>query len=537
MVTIKGKRRNSKNYETKSFTRIPSDVISASTITKETITLEEIKKYFPQSPYASEWYCYNLFYNQMAHPYISNKEFLSKVSSYDQITFLEYLESEKCFFSQVCQFYNVKYKFKNKENTFFLNFKTFTVHSFLFFYSLVSIVYLTVDRRAKVALWSGDYLHPDHLYEPRLGNLKSKIKIPVVEFIRTTGLSPIKILKNLKRRKSPVIYYSSLLYFFDLLGPKSDKPRVKSDSLLLFLMYSYRPQVQLELKLVKIWEFIFKSISIQKIIIWFFSHRTAGLLWASKNLKIKSIGFMHGLTTPYHMGHEYMPGFKDIPFGPDRFGVWSAYWLKKYQNHSQFYPSGALQISGPLRSILTKTEIECENCDTINVLWVAEQSLPLAQSLPYLDHLIKNKKIKIFLKIRNFGQDGYFLQLGQIRPDLLTQISVVKEEVSQSMKNAHVVVGSHSTVVLESSLYLKPFIFYQTPMWQDYFNIESLGKEFECPHSVYCRSPEELEKAILNSQIKTSDLEIFLNKISQSFFGDQEKLGHDWILKELESEI
>lgn len=533
-MKIKAKLKNKNKWVEKEFLKCSSNVVKASENTDKVFLLDDVKIHFPQNPYPSQWYCYDLFYKKIALPELSLLNFINDAQSFEKIIVLDWDSSDQKFLELYLNFNKIPHQFKFKINNLFKKSFNFFIQFFLLCYSFISIIILSKNKNDKIAIWTGDYTDKEGGFDPRLGDLKRKLKKPFVEFIRTNGVNEKSILKNLIKRKRPCIYYSSIQYFFHLfsikknLGPDLDFKR--------YCLLSFLNEVQIELCIIHTWEYIFKKINIKKFIIWFFSHRTAGLLWASKKGHIPTIGFMHGLTTPYHMGHEYLRPFTGSAYGPDKFGVWSEYWKIKYQSLSQFYPKDAIEVSGILRplNIPKKSERPVKDLASspiIHILFVAEQSIPPEQIYPYIEALSYNSRFKLYLKIRNFGIDSYFLKIQKDRPDLLKHLTILSKTVAEAMDYADVVIGSHSTVILESSLYLKPFIFIETAMWGDYYDIKSLCEKIHCPYRVIISEKDQISSAVQTAySVNSQD---FLNEISKVFFGNQSISGTDWICRQL----
>ena len=532
MIKIKGRLKNLNNWSTIEFTPQNSNVYDANAITEKVFSNTNLKEIFPQKPFATEWYCYDLFYNQIAHTSIQLDSLLKSIHHFDKIIFIECESKYKKYLNLYFHFYKIPHKFTQKKSIIFSQIINFFLQIFLVFFSVLSIIFFYLKNDQKVGLWTGDYTDSNGGFDPRLGDLRKKINITIVEFIRYSSIGPLTCLKNFLKRKRSVIYYTSFKYFLLFIPPR--KSLVRTTDFHLFCVSSFLHEIETELKLVKFWQYIFKKIKINNFIVWFFSHRTAGLLWACKKNNINTIGIMHGLTTPYHMGHEYLPSFKDFPYGPDKFGVWNEFWRSKYQSISKFYPKDSIQISGALRpnkKIILKNIRQ--KSSVTNVLFISEQSVPPEQIYPFYESIISDNNIKIYLKVRNFGVDSYFKKFQEERPDLLKKISILNIDLIDAMKLADVVIGSHSTAVLEAALYSIPFIFIYTPMWQDYFEMDLLNKKLSPPYPTFIHRPTQLKNAIKLAKQDSDQSDIFLNEIKTIFFGDQNISGTDWISKQL----
>ena len=89
------------------------------------------------------------------------------------------------------------------------------------------------------------------------------------------------------------------------------------------------------------------------------------------------------------------------------------------------------------------------------------------------------------------------------------------------------VVGTHSTAVLESLFQFKVPIFFDTHKWGDYFNL----KEYGVDQSFFASNYEELIKKIQLAKNVSPDEIIELRK---RFFGDSYKNGSAWVVEQME---
>lgn len=418
--------------------------------------------------------------------------------------------------------------------------KEFLLNLFLSLYSLLSALLFILSRKEKVAIWTGDYLDANKGSDPRLGDLYPKIReqhICYIEFIRHTSVTTKTVLKNLIQRKRPVIYYQAIL---DLLASLTKfqmaKPQYQADAnltlpqeLALIAFKEYYPSLKTGSALVSPASRLFKLMNISSFLMWFYSSRTFVLFHAAKKAKIKTIGFMHGMSVKTLMRHEYMPEYLGAPIGFDRFGVWTDYWKSEFLNFSKLYDESTVVVSGPIRSTLSaKSEtLQSVASDKIQVLFISEASTPPEEFVDYYNEILSNDKFELSLKIRSFGRDLHYEALQARYPELLSQMKIVKTSVPDAFKGMNFVLGSHSTVILEASQYEVPFIFLHTKIWEDYYSLSSSPQFSE----FYLKQDESVCEKMLKMSQSNTDFNYKL--LANNFIGD--KAGLNWLLKEIQS--
>lgn len=143
-------------------------------------------------------------------------------------------------------------------------------------------------------------------------------------------------------------------------------------------------------------------------------------------------------------------------------------------------------------------------------------------------------KSGIFLSIKfRPHRDSFEEWLKTNRPDILNTFNknrILKGSMHEAIELCDVVVGSQSTGVMEATLQLKPFVFFNTNKWGDYFDLRSLDSRYH----FFAEKPEELIRYIRDSgKIPDEVLKGFCIR----FFGDPHKNGSKWVVEQLEKTL
>jgi hypothetical protein len=239
-----------------------------------------------------------------------------------------------------------------------------------------------------------------------------------------------------------------------------------------------------------------------------------------------------------YLGHEFMPEYAGPPIGTDFFGVWSDWWKEYFLKNAKIYPKGGIEVSGSLKKMAFKNSFEQSSSlstqsyqldigqtKIINVYIVSENHLPVSELLPYLNQLVKMESTRIAFKIRPFGTDIFWNALTKHGIYDKTKFTCTNAPTPDCFLNADVVIGTHSTAILEALWLNKPILVLNTKKWGDYFDLQNsrVGKK------VWVNDPSELIEKIRNlEQNQTSDAlkELWINYFSQ-------QSGSDWIIEKI----
>jgi hypothetical protein len=168
----------------------------------------------------------------------------------------------------------------------------------------------------------------------------------------------------------------------------------------------------------------------------------------------------------------------------------------------------------------------------IKVLFISEQLAAPQEVLPYLEALLNETQLQVYAKFRPY-HDGFEEWLREHRPDLLEKIDksrIFRGEMQEAVAKCDVVIGSHSTAVLEALLQLRRPLFFMTGKQGDFFDIRS----FESSYSFLAETPEELIR--LTEQSREIPKEV-LRSLQERYFGDPTRNGSAWVVTEIEKHL
>lgn len=366
-------------------------------------------------------------------------------------------------------------------------------------------------------------------------------KINFVEFIRSLESWRI-ILKHAWRRRRPVIYSTAIVGFVHYLAGFFGEKRFQSagnpnEKFWFLVATHYLRNIRGTVWSIEVMKFIWQWVGAKSAIVPTASNRSFHEVIACKMTGIKTVGIQHGAASKYYLISDFMPGFNSKNYlSVDKYGLWSDWWLDYYIRNSNAYKPEQFYVSGPMRP-LTKGVGEVEplpfargstSKGRLKVLFISEGLAAPEEVMPYLSTLLEIKEFDMHIKFRPY-KDAFELWLKDNRPEVYKKITekiknfhgTMEEAISQS----DMAVGSHSTAVLESLLQLKPFIFFRTKKWGDYFDIKSLEKR----NCFFAENPIELINCIKKSREISKE---YLKQLQERFFGDPRKNGAKWAVEE-----
>ncbi len=420
--------------------------------------------------------------------------------------------------------------------------------------SLISLLWLKFTR-PKLMLYTGDFFDPSHDYDFRMRLIYEELrkkKIPFVEFIRSLEPTPT-VLAHAWQRKRPVIYSAAIVELIQYLTQFLENIFGKRKEVLIDLPAGLDPEEHFWLLVathylrnitgtiwsLRLMKFILRWIGIKAAIIIRGSSRTFHEVLACKLSNIKTVGIQHGATVWYNSS-DFMPSFDGkLPLSVDRYGLWSNYWREYFLSHGRAYRPEQLYISGHMRPLerkmveVTPRSGSATSEGPAKVLFISEELAISSEVMPYLLALVEVKDFSVYLKFRPY-RDCFEEWLKKNRPDalreLLKKVKVFRGNIHEAIAQSDVIVGTYSTSVLEALLQLKPFIFFQTDKWGDFFEIKPLDHQ----NRFFAENPKELIEKIKNSiNIPKEDL----RKLQEKFFGDPYRNGSKWVVDQAEDFI
>ncbi|MDO8231958.1 MAG: hypothetical protein Q7T37_02035 [bacterium] len=410
------------------------------------------------------------------------------------------------------------------------------------FISLVSWPLLVI-KRPSVLLYTGDLFDPPRDHSFRMRFIYEELyrrKISFVEFIRSMEPAKTMISHALVRRR-PVLYsYAIKVVISWLAGGRSDDTKSVMGSadtdhaFKLALASTYVRNVRGVRWSIRVMNFLIRSIGIRAALIPAASSRTGHEVLGCKIAGIPTIGVLHGAASRYYNVYDFMPEFRgEKRISLDLYGMWSKWWRDYYVASGKAYGPEQLVVSGPMRPMRAGSVVRpSRSGGSVKVLFVSEQLAEPSEVLPYLSALLDDSRVEVYLTFRSY-RDGFEDWLKVYHPEILKKVNeknIIRTGIQDAIGRADVVVGSHSTAVLEALFQMRPIVFFNTRKWGDYFGLESLNERY----GIFANDPKQLVKfAIESEQAPQSTLE----ELTEMFFGDPHKNGSAWVVDEIEKRI
>lgn len=396
---------------------------------------------------------------------------------------------------------------------------------FFFLFSLISLLIAATTKRSNLSLiGTNDVYSPKTLGDFRYGKLYASLHSSNINYLElVSDISYSYSFSNLLKRRRLCIYINSIFrltqsnrYSRQLHNQLSKEKN--ADVWTSFI--SYLPTR----RQINIYRLIILLLDPNNIVAWEYSHRSSALIIASKSLNKKVLGIMHGLALNNYMVHEFITPFTDISkkLGPDIMGVWSVWLLEYYLKHSAIY--NKLEVSGPLRKPVFAT-ISFSETTTFkhprpySFLLIGEPLADYHEIVPYL-HFISELGHSINFKSRpnidSLEYASFALKSGLVD-------KVVDDDMETAFLAHDIILGTHSTAVIEAALFSRNFLLLCSSKWGNYFNVTS---DFFVP------SPGRIQSAL--DLLPSQNLDL----VRERYFGSVNSLsGHDWLVNKLKSPI
>ncbi len=485
------------------------------------------------------WLHYNSLYYYFALPYVRYKRLLEYLRDFEEVS-LDNVPYTNLF---VCYLESFGSRVKiisrgDRSNYLSLGFVLQLLITFL------SVPILVVLRKP-ILVFTGDKFDKDSDYDFRLKFIYKELRERGLQFIEEIRSLEgwENIIKNAWKRGRPAVYSEAISKLASLVSLSTGqrakaRKRVEGlmpDGLSPDLRFKTRVASQYlylindDLLAIKIEKFIQKLIGIKAAYITAANERNYHAVLAAKLNSIPTVGILHGMSSKYSTPYDYMTGFKGArSMSVDKYGVWSVWWKEHYIKESDAYKKEQLYVSGPMRPLTDLVDNKVPG-DKTQVLFVSENTVNAPEVMPYLTALVNDEALQITLKFRPY-RDGFEEWLKINEPGLLEKVSSVKTSMQEAIKDAHVVVGAHSTGVLEALLQLRVPVFFETKKWGDYYGMSNReeSKKF------YASTPQELLKNI-NHWNEVPQVQ--LKTMREQYFGDPSRNGSKWVVDELMSVV
>lgn len=400
---------------------------------------------------------------------------------------------------------------------------------------------ILIIKRPETLVYTGDLFDPprDHSFRMRfIYDELYRRKLPFVEFIRSMEPGRTMLAHAWKRRR-PVIYSYALKIVIGwctgLFGRKVfDVGEGSSEEVFKRMLAA----TSLHNTRALAWSIIcmnvlVRTIGIRSAIIPAASSRTMHEVLGCREAGVPSIGILHGAASRFYNVYDFMPEYVgEKRLGLDVYGMWSEWWRNYYLAYGKVYGPHELVVSGPMRPIVDVPQRTAPKGGHLKVLFIAEQLAEPTEVVPYLEELMRSSGMELFFKFRPYN-DGFEEWLKKHRPDLYARMDpahIMHGAMPECIARCHVVVGSHSTAVLEAVLQLTPMVFFHTKKWGDYFGLEP----FNTTYGILAKNPRQLIQFVMQSQNAPRKT---LEKLREMFFGDPHKNGSAWLVDEAQKHL
>lgn len=419
--------------------------------------------------------------------------------------------------------------------------------------TLIFIPLLMVQRRS-IMVFTGDKFVQGKDYDFRMKYIYEELrekKLPFVEFIRSLE-SWKNVLSHAITRRRPVIYSEAITFigrFVSILTGGQRRARRKFGAqnfvlvadketrFKLLIATQYLLGVYDDIWAIRISKWVLRSIGVQSAFIAAAAERNFHAVMGCKLNDIPTVGILHGVASRYYNLYDFLPKYDgEKTLSVDKYGLWSEWWKEYYVKHSSTYSAEQLIISGPMLPMQTPIvpfrDTHAVDGQQIKVLLVSEVVAVPEEVIPYLDALMKVADFSVYIKFRA-THDSFEKWLMDNRPDILVALGgekILKGNMHEAIARCDVVVGSQSTGVIEATILDKPFVFFNTKKWGDYFDMKS----FSAQHQFFAENSEELIMYVR----KGKDIPIpVLKDIQERYFGNPYKNGSAWVVDQLVAKL
>lgn len=533
------------------------DLVEAGSIYEASVFVDElarlafpngirVAKSFEYDGYELWWMNYQNLYTRFCLPYTQYRKLLEYLTHFQNISFYRppfnslfscYLRAYGCTATTLKEF-----SFKGPAILPF----GMVVQIFLTLLFLPALIL----RNRHLMVFTGDKFEATRDYDFRMKFIYAELRernLPFVEFVRSLGTWKT-ILQHAYIRKRPVIYSEAVTFIGRFLSGMTGGHRrarrefgdhlftfeTDSEKLFKFMVaHQYLLTVYDDIWSIRIMKWILKVIGVKASFIAAAAERNFHTVIGCKQNAIPTVGILHGAQSYTYNVYDFMPSFDgEKMLSVDRYGLWSEWWKEYYIKYSRAYRPEQFIISGPMRPI-QKTVSDFvvqkpQEGGKIKVLFVSEIVAVPEEVVQYLDALNAVEDFSVYIKFRSNG-DRFETWLTHNRPDILSTVGerVLKGTMQEAIAVCDVVVGSQSTGVIEATLQDKPFVFFSTKKWGDYFDMQTFDERYH----FFAHNTQELSLYIRESNMIPPAV---LKNFCTRFFGDPYQNGSQWVVEQLE---
>lgn len=506
-----------------------------------------ISKSYVYKGYELWWIHYNSLFLYFCLPYTQYKKLLEYIKTFHNVSF--YKPPHRSLFACYLKAYRCELSIINESG--------FKSPSFLPFGVLVQIIITILSvpilalHKRNVMVFTGDKFEKSRDYDFRMRFIYEELRqkdIPFVEFIRSLE-SWRTVIKHAIKRKRPVIYSEGVSFvarFLSVVSGGHYRAKKKfgahtfnnetdiESRFKLLIATQYILGVYDDVWAIRIMKLILRAIGVKAALVSAAVDRNFHAVLGCKLNNVPIVGILHGVASRHYNVYDFLPGFDGVKMlSVDKYGLWSDWWKEYYLKNSKTYRPEQLYVSGPMRPLVRKDNNENQNQSTgdlIKVLFVSEQLAVPEEVLPYLKALLNEDGVSVYLTFRSY-RDGFENWLKSNHPEILDNLGsdkILRSGINDAISKCDLVVGTHSTAVLEALFSLKPIVFFSTSKWGDYFDL----KDYDPKYKFFAKNTKELMDCVRNSEKIPADI---LKKLQERFFGDPYQNGSKWMVEEAEN--
>lgn len=408
--------------------------------------------------------------------------------------------------------------------------------------TLVSLPVLALRTR-RVMVYTGDKFEKGKDFDARMRFIYEELRkrrASFVEFIRGLESWRVVLLHAFIRRR-PVVYSEAVVFTARLINVLTGgRRRMRRDITARLAGNDAQMRFWSEVAVQYLYDFdedrwaiqimrrILTLAGIRTAIVPVASERSFHAVLGCKLRGIPTVGILHGVSSRHYNVSDFMTGFDGVQrMSVDQYGLWSDWWKEYYVQNSRAYSPDQLFVSGPMRPWLREAaSLKARSAnEPISVLFVSEQLAPPEETLPYLQTLLDTNGINVYITFRPY-RDGFEEWLKRNKIDILERIGeerVIRSGIHDAIERADVVVGAHSTGVLEALLQLKVPVYFRTQKWGDYYEF-SIGGD----SPFFAETPDELIRKIKKAD--TIPIEE-RRRLQERYFGDPRENGSAWVVE------
>lgn len=495
----------------------------------------KVSKVLAYEGYDMWWINYNALFTYFGLPYAKYRRLLEHLKSFKKVSFQN--APFKSLFLYYLSAYGCQVEFLDNPR-FRLGIPLGILLQIILTFIALPVLIL---KRAPIMIFIGDKFEPGKDYDFRMKYIYQELRSRgsyYVEFVRSLE-SWKTVLKHFFIRRRPVIYSEAVGWIGKLLGSEtlSFQPKdLSPEEFFKFLVAThYLKNASQDILATKLTKLILRTIGVRSVYITATNERNFHAFLGAKLNNLPTVGILHGLPSRFYNAYDFLPGFGGRKsLGVDKYGLWSRWWKDYYARYSNAYKPEQMYVSGlmrPLeRKITNNNSQTTSNIGKTKVLFVSEQLAAPEEVMPYLERLIKEKNIELYIKFRPY-RDGFEQWLEKNRPEVLkdSNIRILKGDIKDAIKVCDVAVGSHSTAVFEALLQFKMPIFFSTHKWGDCFELKDYKEGM-----FFAENPGKLVEKIKNTALVSEQA---LQELSKRYFGDPYKNGGKWVVDQLEAAV